>query len=256
MTTACTVCARDQADTAYACQPCTDKAYRDLTTIAGLADAARDAAHGLVRYGPGTRRTDIDAPIPGNLAASTTLNEITTTLTTWTRHIADERGLGQPSGPDPLATAARWLATHLGWLRHQPYAAEAYDEIRDARRRTVRLADRPPTLALVGVCECGAWIYGRAGAAVVACRDCDRRWNVTQSRDTLRRAMDDKQLTAAQIATLAARAGHDRTRVRNLITVWARRGQLSVRGHADGTPTYRLGDALARLDTEPADLAG
>jgi hypothetical protein len=256
VTTTCAICTRDQADTAYACPLCTDRAYRDLHQIAGLADAARDAAHGLVRYGPGSRRTDIDAPIPGNLAASTTLAEVTATLTTWARHIAGERGVDQPTGHDPLATAARWLATQLGWLRHQPYAAEAYDEIGDVRRRTVRLADRPPELVLVGVCECGDWIYGRSGAPVVACRRCDQRWNVAQSRDTLRRAMDDKQLTAAQIATLAARAGHDRAKVRNLVTVWARRGQLVARGQADGAPTYRLGDALARLDGEQVGLAG
>ncbi|MEW2442800.1 hypothetical protein [Micromonospora marina] len=256
MTSTCTICTRDQADTAYACPLCTDRAYRDLCAVVGLADAARDTANGLVRYGPGTRRTDIDAPTPGNLTAATVLDEITTTLTTWARHIATERGVDPPTGHDPLATAARWLATQLGWLRHQPCAAEAYDEIADVRRRTVRLADRPPELVLVGVCECGAWIYGRADAAVVPCRHCDRRWNVAQSRDTLRRAMDDKLLTAAQIATLAARAGHDRTRVRNLVTVWARRGQLLAHGQADGAPTYRLGDALARLNTEQVDLAG
>jgi len=257
--TLCVICSQPTESTAYACTACADGTCARLRTIADLADAARDAAHGLVRYGTGGRRTDVDAPIPGNLAAAAVLDECVATLTTWARHVMQERAVVQLPAGDPLVISARYLDAHVEWLRHQPYADEVFDEVRDVERRITRLADRPPELVIVGVCECGTWVYGRQGAAVVQCRDrtCGRRWDAAKSRDILRRAMDDQVLTAAQIATLAARAGHDRGRVRHLVTVWASRGVI-VRTSRDGQgyPCYRLGDVMARLPTLAASGVG
>ncbi|MDG4796199.1 hypothetical protein [Micromonospora sp. WMMD1082] len=282
----CVICQRPVADQAYCCGLCTDRAYRWLGDIASLAADAQDAAGGLARYSAPGRRSGGDDRAPINLTAADALRHAVNDVTTWARHIAEARGQTVPTpdrrpahGPGcptgscthrschairyrptdhHAAVAARWIATQLGWLRHRPEAAEAYDALQQAARTITRIADRPPADVLVGVCECGSWLYARAGRPIARCNttDCGRQWDVERSRDTLRAAMDDKLLTAAQIATVAARAGHDRNRVRKLVTTWARRGIIAPRGMLDGAATYRLGDVTDRLARTPLDLAG
>ena len=284
MTNPCAICARPQPDTGVACHLCTDRAYRWLGDIAGLVADAQDAADGFARYGTPGRSRGGDDRAPINLTAADALHTATNTITTWARHIAEARGQTVPApdrrpvnGPGcpagwcqhrscrairyratahPAAVAATWLAGQLGWLRHRPEVAEAYADIDRASRTIARIADRPPADVLVGVCECGDWLYARHGRAYVTCKGCDRQWDVERSRDTLTAAMEDKLLTAAQIATVAARAGHDRNRVRKLVTTWGRRGIIAARGQVDGATTYRLGDVTARLARDPGPTLG
>ncbi|ROT29676.1 hypothetical protein [Micromonospora sp. HM5-17] len=247
--TTCVICDQPAEPTAYACQRCATRTGTLLAQAADLAADADDAAAGLMRHGTGGRRGG-EHPMPGRPDLRARLDAATTTLTTWARHVADERGHTPPApGRHPGGTAAAWLVGHLDWLRHQPYAGEALADLAGAARDVIRTADRPPERAIVGACECGAVLYAIAGADVVRCRSCGARWDVEASRATLLRHVEDQLLSAAQIAHLAARAGHDRQRVRNLIAVWARRGVIKPAYRDDrGVPLYRLGDVLDRLD--------
>lgn len=261
-TAACTVDPDHPVDgTAYACKGCADRTAKRLRTIADLADAARDAAYGLVRYGAGGRRADIDAPLPGNLAASTVLDECTTAITTWARHVAEERGQAVPTGRDPLATAATWLAGQLEYVRHQRWVEQMVDEVADVERRIVRLADRPAERVLVGACPCGTWLYAPPGREVVECHGCQAAYDVEASRTALWRALRDRTATAAGIATIAATAGHRRDRVHTLIRSWAadrpgRPATLVAAGQRDGQPVYRVGDVLDRIEATPSRNRG
>lgn len=265
----CTVCERQPVDSpaAYACASCATRARQHLDDIADTTPAARDVATGASRRGAPTRGNG-DARLPINLAAGSRLDAVQNEITTWARHVADERGLQPPSatvaariasGPgDPLTTAARWLTGHLDWLRHRQEVVDAYRDIAAARRIIVGIVDRPGGRILVGACDCGTVLYAKATTAVVTCRNrtCGQSWQVAESRDILRQALDDKLMTAAQIAGLAVVADPDldRQRVRRLVNVWGHRGPdhggVETRGHdAGGDPLYRFGDAMSRVLT-------
>lgn len=253
MTNPCSICARPQPDQAYACQLDTDRAYRWLGDIADATGAARDVATGASRRGAPIRGNG-DARLPINLGAGARLDAVQNALTTWARHIAAERGHQPPTGPDPLVAATRWLAAHLGWARHRPEIVELHRDIAAARRIIVGIIDRPAGRLLVGACDCGTVLYAKARTTTVTCRGCDSSWDVDASRDTLRQALDDLLLTAAQTAALAVIANPDldRQRVRRLVNVWGHRGPgkggIETRGHsADGQPLYRFGDTLQRV---------
>ncbi|MER7164512.1 DUF1922 domain-containing protein [Micromonospora sp. NPDC000207] len=246
----CTVCDKPVDDpAAYACTSCTTNARRHLDDIADTTPAARDVAGGATRRGTPTRSNG-DARLPINLGASARLDAAQTALTTWARHVAGERGIQPPTGPDPLHAAAQWLTRHLDWLRHRQEVPEAYRDIAAVRRIVTGIVDRPAGRVLVGACDCGTVLYAKATAATIGCRTCERAWDVAESRDILRQALDDKHMTASQIAALAVVADPDldRQRVRRLVNVWGHRHAVDVRGHsADGDPLYRLGDVMDRV---------
>jgi hypothetical protein len=58
----------------------------------------------------------------------------------------------------------RYLLGELGWIRHQPFAAEAFDQLRAAGATIRRIVDSPPEQEIVGRCDCGTYLYARKGA--------------------------------------------------------------------------------------------
>lgn len=254
--TECVTCQRPVDGTAYGCQHCADRTGEWLTRAAGLVVDALEAAAGLVRYGSRGPRGGIDPPMLGNPAAADRLAHAGTTITTWARRVAEERGQELPvpdrrAGEHPVAVAATWLVGQLDWLRHRSYAEEALGGLEAAARTIVRGADRPPEQVIVGACECGTALYAIAGAATATCRACGAKWDVERSRDILRKHLDGMLATAAEIAVMALHLHPDarRHKVRHLINVWASRTQITRRGLSrDGSPTYRVGEVLARLD--------
>lgn len=251
----CTVCGHRPVDTpaAYACPACTTTARTRLDQIADTTPAARDVATGATRRGTPTRGSS-GSRLPLDLGAQARLDAAQAAITTWARHVRDDLGATVTDHGDPLITAARYLAAHLDWIRHERYVDEAYRDIHAAARVITGIVDRPTGQVLVGACDCGTVLYAKATAATIACRHCARRWDVAGSRDTLRQALDDKLATAAQIAGLAITSDPDldRQRVRRTINVWGHRGPdhggIETRGHsASGDPLYRVGDVIPRV---------
>lgn len=192
-------------------------------------------------------------PLPVDLNASSRAAVAFNHVTTWTRLVEEERGLRSPGvygSEHPAAVAAAWLLEQLQWIRHQPFADEAFDQLKAAGAVIKRIVDRPPDEDLVGVCDCGLYLYARRGKAEVECR-CGLRWRVQSSRDTLMEALRDRLVTVAEAATLGVMAFPDlqREKVRKLVQSWVRPdrpnhllGQLTVDG-----PVYPFGEILDRL---------
>lgn len=265
MTTTCITCERPVPGQEYGCPACARAAERALTAIAGLAADARDVVARQVRRGPAIGRSGAGSRPPLDLGAAERLAEVTNAITTWVRHVAEERGANGPEShgdgrtgmgeSDGLAVASRWLCEHLEWLRHRPEWSEAHGDITAAERTLRAIVDGPGERELVGACPCGTTLYARPGRAVVTCPDCGAEWGTAESRQILIRHVEGMLLTAAEIAGLAVvqDPDRDRQRVRKLINVWTNRGQLTPAGiTADGDPTYQVGPVLARLaDVRP-----
>ncbi|MEU4781041.1 hypothetical protein [Micromonospora sp. NPDC023633] len=274
MTSTCTICDRPQADAAYACQHCTDRAYRHLHDLADAVPAARDVAAGLARQGAPTRGHADGGRIPLNLTASHRLTVVQNEITTWARHVAGERHDQAPAGRDPLIAAARYLAGQVGWIRKHPYAEEAYRDARVAAGIVRGIAAGPAERRWLGQCgadlddgqRCTADLHARVGANTAVCRACGARHAVAERRAFLDGQTADQAYTARQISQAYPQIPE------GTIRSWAARGDLvaeleplpdGVEGplwvHRDAggrpRPRYVLGEVLALAAAKAAARA-
>lgn len=250
---------------------------RNPVTVFGWAASIERPAAGALRPGA----------FPANLAASRAYAVAENVITTWARHVDEEgggelparppiagpvcehecghvtcRAIQRPPAPIGLGVITRWLARQIGWLRTRPEVREAFDELHDACSILVRLVDSPAGGdRLVGMCDCGRILYAPHGRDVVQCRasNCGAKWNVTESQQILRDALDQRLVTAAEAAHLGAYLDTDRSvkQIRRMVAMWVLRGRLAVCGTVPGLPdkdglptrlpTYRFGDIASLM---------
>lgn len=250
----------------YVCRRCSDETAGYLKYVVDLAGEVETNVARLARYATrgGHRAAQLEeepgpkaagglrpTPLPVDLNASARAAHAFNAVTTWARMVEDDRGVRAPGvlrGEHPAAVAAAFLIEQLDWLRHQPQADEAMEQLRAAGATIQRIVDRPPDTEIVGVCDCGTHLYARVGAPTVTCRDCGARWDVQESRDSLRETLRGYLMTAAEAAVLLAffELTGDRQRSRKTIVMWAQRGQIQARGQVDGGPIYLFGEILDR----------
>jgi hypothetical protein len=162
---------------------------------------------------------------------------------------------------DPIISLAEFLAGHLEWVRHKPFADEFMADI-DACWRVVRsLATGPASQRYLGPCgafqvddtesgyegpACPGDIYAREGAQHGACRTCGATVGVDDRRAWLDAEVRSHAFRAVEIAQAYG------VNV-NTIRSWASRGQLVPHGHdSDERPLFNVGDVL---DLAAADAA-
>jgi len=301
VTTDCEQCSRPLPDQAYVCSTCAGLLRVDLLRIVDLAGEVETAIVKLTRYGSGGRSGE--RPVPFDEKAVERAAMVGNTVATWARHVAESRGRRLPEwtrvqGPLcrlgmalPLldrsrpscahgscadirrrgraigvALAADWLVEQVEWLRHQPEAAEAFGELRDASRDLQRLVDRPVSRWYAGPCwepiggvdedgeqlRCQTVLTAAPGATKVRCRECGteydakarKQWLLDEARGALVHAeLMARALTALGIEDVTA------ARVRGM----ARHGRLMAKGsNAAGDPTYRVGDVLDVIEEQEA----
>lgn len=283
MTPNCVRCGKPTSDGPVCHRPCALSLTQELTEAAGNAEDAWTVIARQARYGAGARGGR-EQPLPVDLTASDRYAIAENVIGTWARHVVETRRTELPARrptigplcelphdcrhgscdaiqrrrpPAQLTEAARWLATQTGWLRMRPEAGEAFDELHDACHVLQRLVDRPGTagLRLVGMCDCGRILYAPHGRDVVQCKasNCGASWHVDRSQAILRAALDERLVTAAEAAHLAAWLNTDRTQqqIRKLINAWSSRGQIIAHGEIDSEPTFRFGDVAERLARTP-----
>lgn len=182
----CVRCARPLADGAYACDRCASQAAQKLAEIAETCPAARDVANGLSRRSQGGGSGKPGSRLPLDLTATSKLDGISATLTTWARHVSESRGIALPEPPielpgaligplcrtryecthdsckimrdgdewgwDAIEVSARFLGDHLEWWRHRDEADEFLTDV-DACLRVVRgIARGPAEQRYLGPC--------------------------------------------------------------------------------------------------------
>jgi hypothetical protein len=266
----CDRCRGPIHDQAYVCGHCAGRLRRDLelvATVAGEASLTIARQDHIERAGSVqhieedhscscpqcTSDEEPDSALyptswPLDLGAAARHDQAVNQLITWVRHIVETRGIDVPLATGhPLAAAAAWLDGQLDWLRHQPYAGEAFDVLATASWTIQRVVDRPPEKVVVGQCPCGEHLYAVRGAAQVTCKSCGTAYDVETTRDELKRRLDQALFTAAELATLVAYFGEgQRGPVRKLINKWHERGLIAVHS-VRGEPAYRFGEVVARL---------
>jgi hypothetical protein len=174
--TDCVRCARSTPD-GFACVTCRDRILRDLLGddsrddrpgLVDTAPAARDIAQGQSRGGgEGGASGKPESRLPLDLAVTAKLDAVQGEMTTWARHVAEERYSGPQghAGGDPIVVAARYLAANVEWLRHRPEVDEAYAAIELCARVVRGIVRGPAAQRFLG--PCGADI-------IMACENCEQ----------------------------------------------------------------------------------
>ncbi|MGC5019028.1 hypothetical protein [Micromonospora sp. DT47] len=291
LTTTCDLCGKPLPDTAYVCPRCANRTAEQLAAVWDVAGEVEVTVARLARYSDRHGRTLPDddpdgrpdgglkvTPLPFDPSARNRGNDAGNTITTWARHVAEERGGGpvrpgpvigplcrsgagcrhqtcalirSRSVPHPIARAAEYLLGHLGWLRHRPEAEEAFDELGDACRTLVQVVDAPPPLWYAGPCYtqgddqvCREELYARTDDGTVKCPACKTRHSVTERRLWLLREADDVLAHASLLA--AALTVLDRPVTASMVRNYADRGRITAHGVDErGRPLYRVREVRA-----------
>lgn len=244
---------------AYVCRGCERDLAKDLRRTAQVAGEALATITRQASLDEHHRRNhDPEPSLPFSWEAADATWAAAHTLTVWARHIATHRPdtprPAVPTDQHPQAYVALWILDHLPWLRRQPEAAQAFDELNYACRLSVSTVDRPPARWYAGPCDgCTLDLYALPGARSFRCHECGAEYDAEQRRSWLLQAARDHLGPANQIAAALTALG---VQVRvGTVYSWASRGRLIAHGHdAKGRPLYRVGDALDLVEhaTRPA----
>jgi hypothetical protein len=235
---ACGSCGSPTGDSSYLCTGCTRDLAALLLQAASIAPDLDDAVAKLLRRGSGGRRSEADAPLPVDLAASDAKADLQhwldyCALSTWRR----ATDAAYPSGG--IASRATWLAAHLTVVRQHPYAGKMLDKLREQVRRALAVVDRKPERAPAGLCDnCGRQLLAELGADSVTCA-CGMTVLALQDKRRERAAAADVLGTAAEISGALTKIGISIPR--GTITSWGSRGRLTMRPGG----VYAMSDVLA-----------
>lgn len=273
----CARCARPMRhDTALIDAPCANLLRKHLEGVAKIAGDITITVAKLARVAKGGGQTEdlgwwknpnaLEAiPLPVDLDAAQRHDAAVLELNTWALLIIQDRGTfpqvyvldGAKPGPmeperHPLRRTALLLAANVEWLRHQPFADEAWPALLAACSELERIIDAKPAGELVGLCSCGTALYAH-GPGVLHCPRCREERDPATSRADMEAALHGAHVTASEAAQWVAKMGliTDTAKLRKLIWAWADRGHIAP---VEDGPRYVFGEVLRRVLDSPALL--
>ena len=235
----CGSCGSPVAD-ASICTRCTRDLAALLLTAASIAGDLDDAVAKLLKRGSGGKRSEANAPLPFDVAASDAKDNLQHKLDFWSLRTWRRSVMQAEYPPGGIARRAHWLAAYLGAARQDPHAGRLLDDIRRVVQRAQAVIDRAPERITAGLCpQCKRELLAELGADEVTC-GCGMLITALNDKRRERAAAADVLGTAAEISGALAAIGISVPR--GTITSWASRGRLGARGRSG---MYALSDVLA-----------
>jgi hypothetical protein len=269
----------------FLCAPCIDELRDKLTSLPGWLEHLAEHALGLTRIGTASRRHRGDEqPMRYNPRASDLLDAVKNSLTTWIRHICEERGVEPEiaiAGPERNAdgselhlcgshrvsmAAALWLAHNVHAIACDEAAVECFRDIDSAIKRIEKMIDRPQPTRIAGTCptiidqpprprhQCGMRLEAHEEQRFVTCRRCREEYDVERLRDKMLIATQDHTLPRDELRRVLRAIGTPLPK--QTLHHWIHTGRLEPRGELDGQAMYRLGDVRKLMDERPRRKAG
>lgn len=231
---ACGSCTAPVSD-AYLCAGCTRDLAEQLLLAASIAGDLDDAIAKLLKRGTGGPRSEAEAPLPLDLAASDARQALSGCLMTWVLRMQPPPGtvlLGVPA-------MAKWLVGHRAEIRQHQDAARMLADVRARVGAAMAVIDRKPERAPAGTCDsCGRQLLAELGADEVTC-GCGALTVALMAKRRERADAADVLGTAGEISGALERIGIHVPR--GTITSWATRKKLLPRPGG----MYALSDVLA-----------
>lgn len=222
----------------HVCMACADKLSVALGDVRALWEELDTVLTKQARYAAAEARRG-ERSLPFNPEASEIGWVLRNTLSTWCRLIAEERGKALPE--DNPAAVARWMLSHVTWLRHHRAGADAVDEITSVVHKVRCIIDRPAERIYAGPCQdCGGDLYGKPGAVSVECRPCGLHYDVAEMVAWMQSEARSRLVTAKEAIVLLGRFGLPLSQ--KTIEKWRQRDRLFPH------PEPRAGVSLYKFD--------
>lgn len=267
MTNTCT-CGTPTRDNAYVCENCLTLLANALGDVKWLEEQleisiTRQKGAGMTG-GPNSG----ESALPWNEWASRAERQLRNALGGWVRVCEDSgvrnAGARNDLPADNLSSMATWMLWRVDGLAWHDFGTEVVHDITRAASEAFRCVTwKSEARKYLGSCDephpddetlpCPGDVYAETDAEFGACDYCATPYPVQQRRDDMRKVLDDRLFTAAEIAGLSVHLGLDLPRevVRKRLNQWSRRDQIAVKGHTpEGDPTYRFGDVEVLLHKE------
>lgn len=274
------------------CTHCLWEIEKSLSELPALLDELTITLtrQGVISKGGGNSKKGTKGktqPIGFDVRASEMLNDIRTFLSGWVRDIAETYDQELPQ--DSLRAMSRWLLSRLDIVAVHSAADDIHREITgvayppyigNGRARdgdAWRSVDRPPDRLFIGKCEAtvsaefddpgdglarggvGHWrceedVFAKPRQSVARCLACGAEHDVDGRRERIKKELDGRLYTAAEIADLVVYLGdanRGREQTRKLINQWHKRGRLER--HQDnhvGEPMFLFGTVMIELAKE------
>lgn len=242
------------------CRPCMTDVRTALDTIRTHLPAARNIARNQASHTTNGTTGKPGSRPPINLHATTALDAIAITLSTWARIVARQHGATYAVIDDAILEAAGWLHDHHEQLRQHPDAHDYATAIHNAAHAITRIADGPPPQRYLGPCgqrddiettgpadqwriytsgrRCPGDVYATIGHTTGRCDTCRTRYHVADRQAWLDTVVRDFNYRAAHIADAYGLNA-------NTIRKWHERGRLHAKGvDPQGRPLFNVGDVL------------
>ena len=240
------------------CDECTTELLKLLENVDWMLGHLRDVRTRQNRYSqPGGGGSSHEAPLMFNERAAHQMRQYVRTLQKWQARLADHLGL-PVRYPRPLAAAAwMWTVIELRGIATWVDAGHMLDELAASHAACVPVIHAPPPRQFLGDCEtrydktvCVGKIYGTPDTAEASCDTCGATWDATELRLWLLTKMDDRRLSAAEIARIATYMGLtiNREQVRKRINQWHARKQIE--GDTKDNPRFRFKDVRLLLERD------
>lgn len=248
-----TGCGRPAPD-GYACTTCVGRAAQQLAELVQLTPAALDVAHRQNRRGEGGSSGKPGSQLPIALRDTEKLTQVRAQLHRIGAKVWTVRGTYPPftASVDPIIVIARWLPSHLEWIRHrEDTAIDALATINASIRIVAGIVNGPNPGRYAGPCStvdadgrvCGEDVTARPGADFGACTACGAEYDVDEQQAWMRKEIEGYLARPTEIAGMLLRLGFPVGY--STIAAYAAKGQLIAHGSDEkGRPLFRIGDVI------------
>lgn len=258
------------------CSRCTSRLRHALNTLPAAFKDLDLTTTRQAKTGGQTKRSR-ETPLPVNLDASFTSDDVVLTVATWIRELAERHGedldrqqlICHGHACVTVTTWApgrtmrewcTWLAERMYRIRSHDAPEQIWDELMYCARMIEREVDRPPDQTYLCACAiCGHPVFGPEHLDEVECRRCREVvgdegyvpvYSRTEEKQRSREALEAEHVPAVDLRT-AIRHVCGIGVNRKTLHSWITRGRLVAVEWKGDVPLYSVADAVKRANEIP-----
>lgn len=239
------------------CADCHADLIRHVGSLPWDLAQLQNAATNQVRFTTAVGAKSDETPLMFNPYASTALASLVATVHIWQGRLADH--IGQPVRfPNPVK-AAKWMGKNLDQIQTFINAGKMLDALADAHGHVEHTINKPPSRQFLGDCNdneqghvCPGRMFAYPDEIEARCDTCTREVNASDRRLELIDELDDRHLTASEIARMTTYMGLtiDREQVRKRINQWHSRKRIVSTNHDESAPQFKFQDVRLLLEQD------
>lgn len=240
------------------CNECQADLVKHVDSLPWDLEQLQTAATNQNRFTTGGGAKSNETPLMFNPYASTALASLVATVQIWQARMADH--VGQPVRFTNPLRAAKWMGQHVDQTRTYINAGQLLDALTYAHDHVEHTINKPPQRQFLGDCAtvdetghtCPGRMYAFAEETEARCDTCGKTIDAATKREELIHELDDRKLTASEIAQLATYMGLtiNREQVRKRVNQWSSRGRIIAADHVGSDPRFKFLEVRLLLEQD------